>query len=327
MEKFTFEVSEGEVGVRIDKFLTNHFLPIKPEVTRSKLKALIESGAVCDDKNNLVKSASSETKFAGQFFIVTLPDARSSDLKAKKIAFEVVYEDDDLLVINKPDGLTVHPGSGNAENTLVNGLLFTHAGKLSSINGEMRPGIVHRLDKDTSGLMLVAKNDFTHGILTDALKKHTIQRSYLAFIYGVIDPQKGRIDKNIIRSRVNRLRMKTVKALGRHAVTNYETKKIFLDGFISLVECRLETGRTHQIRVHMESIKHSVVGDQLYSSAKKTAPNSISLKTKTLIEKFPRQALHSYKIGFLHPRDKREMFFEIELPEDMKELEKAVAEK
>jgi 23S rRNA pseudouridine1911/1915/1917 synthase len=323
MEKFKFEVAEGEVGIRLDKFLTNHFLPIKPEVTRSKIKMLIEMQAVCDEKSQPVKG-SQDTKFLGQVFYVTLPDARSSDLQAKEIAFGIVYEDDDLLVINKPDGLTVHPGSGNADNTLVNGLLFTHAGKLSSINGEMRPGIVHRLDKDTSGLMLVAKNDFTHGILTDALKNHTIQRSYLAFIYGVIDPARGRIDKNIIRSRLNRLRMKTVKSLGRHAVTNYETKKIFLDGYISLVECRLETGRTHQIRVHMEAIKHSIVGDQLYSSAKKTAPKEIELKVKNLIEKFPRQALHSYKIGFLHPRDKREMSFEIPLPEDLKELEKAL---
>ena len=324
MEKFKFEVTEGEVGIRLDKFLTNHFSEVKPEVTRSKVKMLIERGAVCDDTKQPVKG-SRDTKFLGQIFYVTLPEARPSHLQAKDIAFELVYEDDDLLVINKPAGLTVHPGSGNADNTLVNGLLFTHAGKLSSINGEMRPGIVHRLDKDTSGLMLVAKNDFTHGILTDALKAHRIQRSYLAFIYGVIDPARGRIDKNIIRSRVNRLRMKIVKTLGRVATTNYETKKIFLGGYLSLVECRLETGRTHQIRVHMEAIKHSLVGDQLYSSCKKMAPKEIELKVKNLVEKFPRQALHSYKIGFIHPRDKREMFFEVPLPKDLLELEKGIS--
>lgn len=325
MEKFKFEVLENEVGIRVDKFLAAHFLEKKPEVTRSKVKALIESGAVVDDKEKLVKSAAAETKFVGQIFTVTMPDARESDLKAKKIDFEIVFEDEDLLVINKPAGLTVHPGSGNADNTLVNALLFTHAGKLSSVNGEMRPGIVHRLDKDTSGLMLVAKNDFTHQILTEDLKNRDINRNYLAFVYGVVEPRRGRIEKNIVRSRVNRLKMKPTKIAGRFAATNYETKKVFLDGYISLVECKLDTGRTHQIRVHMESIKHSLVGDQLYNSCKKNAPKNLAKNIVRVVEDFPRQALHSYKIGFLHPRSKKEMSFEIGLPDDLKGLESTLS--
>lgn len=322
MEKFKFEVVENELGIRLDKFLAQHFLEKKPEVTRSKIKALIESGAVCDGEEKLVRSASQETKFLGQIFYVTLPDARPSDLKAKKINFEIVYEDEDLMVINKPAGLTVHPGSGNDEDTLVNGLLFTHADQLSSINGETRPGIVHRLDKNTSGLMLVAKNDFVHGMLGKNLKNRDVKRHYLAFIYGVPSPTKGRIEKNIIRSRFNRLKMKVVKSLGRFAATNYETKKIFLDGYASLVECRLETGRTHQVRVHMESIKHSLIGDQLYNSCKKNAPKEVGIETKNFVENFQRQALHSYKISFIHPRNKQEMSFEIGLPEDLRKLEK-----
>lgn len=324
MEKFKFEVGEDEVGSRLDKFLANNFLKIKPEVTRSKVKALIEMKAVCDDQGDPVKSGSMELKSIGQVFNITLPEPKSSDLKATKIDFEIIYEDDDLLVINKPHGLTVHPGAGNSDNTLVNGLLHSHAGKLSSINGEMRPGIVHRLDKDTSGLLLVAKNDFTHGILSENLQNHEIQRSYLAFLYGTIDPLKGKIDKNIIRSRTNRLRMKTVRNLGRNAVTNFETKEKFLGGYVSLVECKLETGRTHQIRVHMEAVKHSLIGDQLYSGCRKAAPLSLDEDLKNLIEKFPRQALHSYKIGFIHPRDDREMSFEIPLPKDLLELQKAL---
>jgi len=325
MEKFNFEVLENEVGIRVDKFLANHFLQKKSEVTRSKVKALIESGAVAEESGKPVKSASAETKFVGQIFTITLPDARESDLKAREIDFEIIFEDEDLLVINKPAGLTVHPGSGNVDNTLVNALLFTHAGKLSSINGEMRPGIVHRLDKDTSGLMLVAKNDFTHQILTEDLKNRDINRSYLAFVYGAASPSRGRIEKNIVRSRVNRLKMKISKNLGRFAATNYETKKVFLDGYISLVECKLDTGRTHQIRVHMESIKHSLIGDQLYNSCKKNASPAIKKEVKNFVENFPRQALHSYKIGFLHPRSKQEMSFEIGLPQDLRELERQIS--
>lgn len=321
MEKFEFEVTENEVEIRLDKFLAERFLHIKPEITRSKIQNIISEKMVLNQQNQPITSSSLKTKL-GQKIFITIPDPKPSHLQARQIDFEIVFEDDDLLVINKPAGLTVHPGTGNQENTLVNGLLFTHKNKLSSINGEFRPGIVHRLDKDTSGLMLVAKNDFTHQILSQKLKDRDIKRSYLAFIYGVLNPSSGRIDKNVARSKSNRLKMAISRVEGRVAITNYETKETFLNDFISLIECRLETGRTHQIRVHLESMKHSLVGDQLYSSCQKQMPKDIAVETKNFIQKLGRQALHSYKIGFLHPRTGEEMSFEIDLPADLKNLKK-----
>ncbi len=312
MDKKIFIVSDEDNKKRLDKFLSE-----KSDITRSKLQSLIEEGLVSEKNGEIFKNSSQKIK-SGQEIIVDVPAPKPSHLEAKEIPFEIIFEDDDLLVINKPAGLTVHPGAGNQSDTLVNALLFTHKNKLSAINGEFRPGIVHRLDKDTSGLMLVAKNDFTHQILSEKLKNREINRSYLAFIYGQLQPSRGRIEKNIVRSKNNRLKMAVVKNDGRVAITNYETKEIFLDGFASLVECKLETGRTHQIRVHLEAIKHSLIGDKLYNSCKKTAPASI----ESAIKNFPRQALHSYKISFLHPRSEKEMAFEISLPEDMKELHK-----
>jgi len=323
MEKFEFEITENDAGQRLDKFLTEKFSSLKAEITRSKIQNLIEEKQVYDQNNQALTNSAQKTKI-GQKIFVTLPEPKPSHLAAKEIPFGIIYEDDDLLVINKPAGLTVHPGAGNQDDTLVNALLFTHQDRLSSINGEFRPGIVHRLDKDTSGLMLVAKNDFTHQKLSEDLKNRDVHRSYLAFIYGVMEPQKGRIEKKIERSRVNRLKMSIVKKGGREAITNYETVKIFLDGFASLVECTLDTGRTHQIRVHLESMKHSIIGDQTYGSCRKLMPKTIDPETKKMIENFSRQALHSYKISFIHPRSQKEMSFEITLPDDLKNLQKCL---
>ncbi len=325
MEKYTFKVEENQAGSRLDKFLCDKLSEIKPEITRSKIQKIIEDNQVFDEQNQGFTNSAQKVKLA-QEISINIATPKAHNLIAKEIDFEIVYEDDDLLVINKPAGLTVHPGTGNQENTLVNALLFTHKNNLSSINGEFRPGIVHRLDKDTSGLMLVAKNDFTHNALGQDLQDRKIKRSYLAFIYGVLNPKIGRIDKNIARSRLNRLKMAVTKniANSRTAITNYETLEIFHDGFVSLVECRLETGRTHQIRLHMESAKHSLVGDQVYNGCKKTAPKDLDDKTKNFIANFARQALHSYKISFLHPKTKKEMSFEIDLPQDLRDLRDAL---
>ena len=317
MQTFEFEVIEGQDKLRLDKFLVEQFAAQELTMTRSKVQSLIDDGHVLSDGQ--VVNASKKTKM-GQVFSVEIPAVKPMNLEAKEIEFEIVFEDDDLLVINKPVGLTVHPGAGNQDNTLVNGLLFTHQNRLSSINGEFRPGIVHRLDKDTSGLMLVAKNDFTHNALSEALQLREIKRNYLAFIYGVTTPKWGSIKKNIVRSRVNRLKMTVAKVAGREAITNFETKEIFRGGFASLIECKLQTGRTHQIRVHMESVKHSLIGDQHYSSCRKMMPKEVSDEVRDYIEGFPRQALHSYKISFIHPRSEEEMSFEIGLPDDLKKL-------
>jgi len=322
MEKFKFTVDGDELNIRLDKFLAKKFSEIKPEITRSKVQHVIEEGLVLSEQHKPLNS-SHKTKIDEKIF-VTLPDPKPSHLQAKEIPYELIFEDDDLLVINKPAGLTVHPGAGNQDDTLVNALLFTHKDRLSEVSGEFRPGIVHRLDKDTSGLMLVAKNDFTHQILSEKLRLREVKRTYLAFIYGALNPAKGRIDKNIVRSRTNRLKMAISRTLGRNAVTNYETKEVYMDGFASLVECRLDTGRTHQIRIHLESQKHSLIGDQLYNSCKKLSPKSINSGAKNCIEKFPRQALHSYKIAFTHPRSEEEMSFEIPLPKDLLNLEKCL---
>lgn len=325
MEKFEFEITAEDAGVRIDKFLAEKFLSIKPEITRSKIQNFIERKLVFDEQNQVLNNVSQKTK-SGQKFFITIPVPEKSRLEPKKIDFGIIFEDEDLLVIDKPAGLTTHPGAGNQDNTLVNALLFTHQNRLSSIDGS-RPGIVHRLDKDTSGLMLIAKNDFTHQILSQKLKNREVKRSYLAFIYGLLSPAFGRIEKNILRSRRNRLKMAISRSGGRVAITNYQTKEIFLNGLVSLVECSLETGRTHQIRLHLESVKHSLIGDQLYSSCRKNLPQSLDFEQKSFIEKFPRQALHSYKIAFFHPRHGKEMFFEIGLPSDLVKLKKFLESK
>ncbi len=322
MQKFTFEVQEDEAGVRLDKFLSEKL----NQFTRSKIQAAIDEKLVLNSQNLPFKNSAQKVK-VGEKISVDFPEIKPFELKAKEIAFEIIFEDDDLMVINKPANLTVHPGAGNQEDTLVNALLFTHQNNLSQINKDFRPGIVHRLDKDTSGLMLVAKNDFTHAILSENLKNREISRSYLAFIYGVLTPKNGKIEKNIARSRINRLKMSVVKGSGRSAITNYKTLETYQNDFASLIECNLETGRTHQIRLHLESVKHSLIGDQTYNSCKKSFAKDFDLEAKNLIANFPRQALHSYKIAFTHPRSKKEMHFEIDLPDDLKNLKKCLKAK
>ncbi len=318
MNKYSFTVDELSSGNRIDKFLSQQFLTIKPEITRSKIQNLIAKQQVFVNQK-IVDSDSQKIKVNDEIIIHINPP-ENSHLVAKKIDFEIIYEDKDLLVINKPAGLTVHPGAGNQDDTLVNGLLYSYGDDLSKISGELRLGIVHRLDKDTTGLMIVAKNDLTHQKLSEMLKNRQISRSYLAIIYGVMSPPRGMINKNIIRCRKNRLKMSVCKMAGRVAITNYQTIETFCDGFASLVECNLETGRTHQIRVHLESQKHSIIGDQLYNSCKKMLPKNSSQELINFLKNFSRQALHSYKIKFIHPISNQEISLQIPLPKDFQSL-------
>ena len=239
-----------------------------------------------------------------------------------KIKLDIRFEDKDILIINKPKGMVVHPGASNYEITLANALVYKYKNKLSNINGELRPGIVHRIDKDTSGVIVVAKNDYTHTNLSQQFSNHTIKRVYEALIWGSLKPQSGKIKEKISRSIKNRQLMAVRKEKGKMAITNYKTIKIFQNSNlpkISLIECKLETGRTHQIRVHMNFKGNPILGDKSYGKSKKKF-KKINLKIENEINNFNRQALHAKSLGFIHPKTKREVFFEAKRPDDFEKL-------
>lgn len=314
-----FLTQENHYGLRLDKFLTLQFLSLDSSITRSKIQQFLKDGLVQVDEV-IISNASYLLKNKPQNIVVNLPQKKPSHLMPADIAFEIIYQDDHLLVINKPANLTVHPGNGNQQNTLVNGLLFLEQ-KLSTSHDSTRPGIVHRLDKDTSGLMLVAKNDLTHLKLSKMLQERQINRTYLAFIYGKMVPEQGIINKNICRNANNRLKMITCKQTGRTAISHYQTLQVFGNNFASLLQCRLETGRTHQIRVHFESEKHSLIGDQLYNSCQKMLPSNCSAEFRNYLQNLKRQALHSNILEFMHPILGQKMHFTCPLPPDLAKLQ------
>ena len=234
----------------------------------------------------------------------------------ENVPFEILFEDDDLLVVNKPAGIVVHPGAGNRDHTLVNGLAH-HCGKnLSMINSDIRPGIVHRIDKDTSGILVVAKNDFTHMQLAKQFEIHSIKRKYICFLYSLLRPLNGKIETLISRSDSNRFKMAVSQSKGKKAITVYRTIKNF-SNYASKVECELMTGRTHQIRVHMANLGNSLIGDRTYKVKNYSLPKEFAKN----INEFPRQALHAYFLEFIHPHTEKVMHFECEMPDDMKNLE------
>lgn len=255
---------------------------------------------------------------AGDSFQVTLPPPQEAEPIAEDIALDVVYEDDDLIVINKPAGMTVHPAAGAYSGTLVNALLYHCRDNLSGIGGVKRPGIVHRIDKETSGLLVAAKNDYAHNFLSEQFAEHSIERTYLAVVYGVPNPLNGRIEGNIGRSKFDRKKMSLVESGGKFAATNYKTLQVFGKA-ASLVQCNLETGRTHQIRVHLSSRGNALIGDKVYVKNKKSEL-TLPVELKNYVNTFPRQALHAKSLGFVHPRSKKFMQFDSELPTDMSEL-------
>ena len=305
-ENLTITATENLKKIRLDKFLAESF----PQYSRNQFIRLIEEGAVqiLGQKGNL---SPDDKVVAGATYTIIPPEPVEANPEPENIPLDIVYEDEDLLVINKPAGLVVHPGAGNWTGTMVNALL-SHCGKsLSGINGVRRPGIVHRIDKDTSGLLVVAKNDKAHLGLAKQFEVHSIQRTYDAFVWG-LTPESGHIKGNIGRSSTNRQKMALVKIGGKPAVTHFERVDAY--GIIaSHIKCHLETGRTHQIRVHMTSIKHPLIGDDLYGNPSKGAPENI--------RNFPRQALHAGLLGFIHPITQRQMVFEVPLPEDLKNLQ------
>ncbi|WP_404333335.1 RluA family pseudouridine synthase [Sphingomonas sp. MMS12-HWE2-04] len=305
----TFEarISEGANGWRLDRALADAF----PELSRERLKALIAAGAVSGPAGPV--NDPSKKAIAGALFSVAVPAPEPAQAQAQDIALNVVFEDEDLIVIDKPAGLVVHPAAGNLDGTLVNALLHHCAGQLSGIGGVVRPGIVHRIDKDTSGLMVAAKNDAAHEGLARQFKAHSIDRRYRAIVSGRIAAAEGTVDKRLGRSSHNRKKMAVVgESQGKHAVTHW--RRIAPLREATLVECRLETGRTHQVRVHMASIGHPLVGDPVYGSTRPAHRHLLA----TL--HFQRQALHAAHLGFIHPVKSHALAFESEIPADMQEL-------
>lgn len=301
-------VTDTNKGTRLDKFLTTCFC----DFSRNQIIRFINDGAVYRTNEPHPFTQPDYKVKEGDCFTLIPPEAIPAIPEAENIQLDILYEDDDLLVINKPAGLVVHPGAGNQTGTLVNALLAHCHDSLSGIGGVKRPGIVHRIDKDTSGILVVAKNDFTHVRLSEQFSRHSIERVYEAFVWGYVRHLTGVISGNIGRSSTNRQKMAIVKIGGKPATTHYERLNVFGNGLVSHIRCILETGRTHQIRVHMASIGHSLVGDQVYGIPNKTAPAEIKY--------FPRQALHAGFLGFTHPRTQEHMTFEAPMPKDMTEL-------
>lgn len=291
-------------GARLDKWLAGAL----PELSRSRLKALIEEGAVSIGAEQQRDPAHKVQ--AGQIVRVVVPVAAAATPEAQEMDLAVVYEDEHLIVVDKPAGLVVHPAAGNPDRTLVNALL-AHCGlSLAGIGGVKRPGIVHRIDKDTSGLLVVAKTDKAHAGLTAQFAAHTVERRYDAVVWGVPRPSHGTITGSIGRSQHNRKKMAIVVRGGKHAETYYETIEVF-GTTAAHVQCRLKTGRTHQIRVHMTSIRHPLIGDPVYGRSRTV------LGASDAVRAFPRQALHAATLGFVHPVTEKKLSFESDLPDDM----------
>ena len=307
----TLKVEPPQAGMRLDRWLAERL----PELSRSRLQALIAAGGLT--AHGAVVDLPSRKVKEGEEFQLAIPDAAPAEPEAQAIDLAVVYEDDDLIVVDKPAGLVVHPAPGNPDRTLVNALLHHCAGSLSGVGGVRRPGIVHRIDKDTSGLVVAAKNDVAHAALAAQFAEHSIERAYVALCWGVPLPRHGSVNGAIGRHPVDRKKMAVVDSGGKRAVTHYKVLRCFGD-YASLVECRLETGRTHQIRVHMASIGHPLVGDQVYG--KSAARRGVPVAARELLDRFRRQALHARILGFRQPRSLEPLHFESDIPSDFKDL-------
>lgn len=320
------EAAPEDQGERLDRFLTRAF----EDLSRTRCKALIEAGLLCVD--GAVLTDPSAKVQAGSAYQLSIPEPEAAEPVPEDIPLDVLFEDDHLIVINKPAGMTVHPAAGNWTGTLVHALLHHCQGSLSGIGGVERPGIVHRLDKDTSGVMVAAKSDAAHQGLQALFAKHDIERAYLAFVRGAPKPRAGTIDTRLVRSDGDRKKIAVARdpdsKAGKRAITHYATLKTFGQEpkaaigtpMASLLECRLETGRTHQIRVHMAHIACPLLGDPIYG---KGGRGSVLARTDDdrLLKDFRRQALHAAVLGFVHPVTGEEMRFETELPKDMQRLQ------
>lgn len=329
MPSHSLTVNTEENGQRLDRFIAARL----PDLSRSRVRGLIEDGRVSGPERTIV--APDYRVKPAEVFCIDVPEPVPAAPEAEDISLNVLYEDDALIVIDKPAGLVVHPAAGHWSGTLVNALIAHCGESLSGIGGVKRPGIVHRLDKDTSGVMVVAKTDAAHQALAAQFADHGreggLTRRYLALVWGVPSPQKGVIVCNIGRHPTNRLKMSVVRNGGKNAITEYQLKQTFYETFkesmtpiASLVACTLKTGRTHQIRVHMTHLGHPIIGDTLYGGGFSSKTRALPLKGRSAIVTLKRQALHAAILGFHHPIHGKFLQFHSELPEDMRAVAEAL---
>jgi len=314
-KKINLIVNQAENKLRVDILLKKR----EEILSRNRIKNLILDKNL-KINNKIITDPSKKVLFNDKISL-KIPESKKTSLKPFEYKLDIIFEDEDLLVLNKPAGIVMHPGAGNFDNTIVNALIGHNKSSLSNIGGELRPGIVHRIDKNTSGLVVIAKNNQSHEHLSKQFSDHTIERVYQLLIWGKIRPSKGKIETFITRSSKNRQMMEVSLNKGKKAITNYKTIEIFESDdtpTLSLLECKLETGRTHQIRVHMNYLGNSIIGDDKYKKKFKKVKNIHPLLEKNLM-KLNRQFLHAKTIGFVHPTKNKEMIFSSILP---KELEK-----
>ena len=305
--------------LRVDQFINKY----EKDLSRSKIKNLILKKNLSIN-NKLNDDPSKKTKINDKISLI-IPEPEEVNLKPFEYKIEIIYEDNDLLVLNKKADISMHPGAGNKDRTLVNALI-NYKKKLSNINGELRPGIVHRIDKHTSGLVVIAKNNFTHENLSNQFSEHSIERKYQTLVWGKLRPSNGKIETLITRSSKNRQLMSVSLSKGKNSITNYKTLEIFEKETVptfSLIECKLETGRTHQIRVHMSYKGNNIVGDKKYKKKFKKIKN-INKDLEKKIMNLDRQFLHAVSLGFTHPTKNKRMNFKSKLPNDLENILKSL---
>ena len=315
-KKINLIVKETDENMRVDVFINKKEI----DISRTRIKNLILDKRL--KLNDKIITDPSKRILVNDRIELLIPEPKKPSLKPFKFKLNIVYEDDDLIVLNKPAGIVIHPGAGNFDNTIVNALMNYDKNSLSSIGDELRPGIVHRIDKNTSGLIVIAKNNYTHEKLSVQFSNHSIVRVYQLLIWGKIRPSKGKIETLITRSSKNRQMMEVSRTKGKKAITNYKTLEIFENKntpTLSLIECKLETGRTHQIRVHMNYLGNNIVGDDKYKKKFKKIKNIDPLLEKNLMN-LNGQFLHAKTIGFTHPKKNEEMIFNSILPQDLEKI-------
>ena len=312
-KKINLIVNKFENDLRIDIFVKKR----ENIISRTRIKNLILDSKLRINKQ-IITDPSKKISLNDRVELI-IPEPKKASLKPYKFNLDIVFEDKDLIVLNKPAGIVMHPGAGNFDNTIVNALINYNKNSLSNIGDELRPGIVHRIDKNTSGLVVIAKNNQTHEHLSTQFNKHTIKRIYQLLIWGKIRPSKGKIETFITRSSRNRQMMEVSSRKGKKAITNYQTLEIFENKNIptlSLLECKLETGRTHQIRVHMNYLGNSIVGDDKYKKKFKKIKD-IDQSLEKILTELNRQFLHAKTLGFIHPKKNKEMIFNSILPQEL----------